>query len=138
METILYRCGNDYDLDAMIKLYRDSRLGERRPVDQRSIMQAMRDHADLTITAWAESHLIGIARTLTDFAYVAYLADLAVHAEFQRQGVGRRLIEETRQQLEPSCILTLLAAPDANDYYARLGFEHNPRAWMLKSSAVIR
>jgi hypothetical protein len=28
--------------------------------------------------------------------------------------------------------IELLAAPKANDYYPKLGFEHNPRAWILR------
>jgi hypothetical protein len=31
-------------------------------------------------------------------------------------------------------MMVLLAAPNANDYYPKLGFTHNPRAWMLKSN----
>jgi len=29
-------------------------------------------------------------------------------------------------------MIVLLAAPQANDYYAKVGFEHNPRAWVMK------
>jgi hypothetical protein len=29
-------------------------------------------------------------------------------------------------------MIVLLAAPAANDYYPKLGFGHNPRAWILK------
>ena len=29
-------------------------------------------------------------------------------------------------------MIVLLAAPKANDYYPKLGFEHNPRAWVLR------
>lgn len=51
--------------------------------------------------------------------------------EFQKQGIGTRLIEETKEQL--SRIRAGAASPPkANDYYPKLGFEHNPRAWMLK------
>jgi hypothetical protein len=32
---IAYRTGNDLDLDAVIDLYVDSTLGERRPVSER-------------------------------------------------------------------------------------------------------
>lgn len=37
-----------------------------------------RHDADITVTAWDGEMLVGIARTLTDFSYAAYLADLAV------------------------------------------------------------
>jgi len=129
---IEYRTGNaDLDLEAVIELYRRSTLGERRPVGTRSIMQAMIENADLVITAWDGTRLIGISRTLTDYQYVAYLADLAVDVAWQGKGIGRRLIELTREALAPTCFITLLAAPNANDYYPKAGFVHNPRAWML-------
>lgn len=69
---------------------------------------------------------------MTDFAYVAYLADLAVDADYQRQGIGEQLIQEMKRRLGRECMIVLLAAPKANDYYPRLGFEHNPRAWVLR------
>ena len=87
------------------------------------------------ITAWDKMKLIGIARTLTDFSYVAYLADLAVHIDYQRQGIGKELIEKTKLKLKPTCFITLLAAPKANDYYAKIDFVNNPRAWQWQPDA---
>ena len=130
--VLSYRDDAALDVATAIDLYRRSTLGERRPVDRPDIFADMLKHADLTITAWDGERLVGIARTLTDFSYVAYLADLAVDSEYQQRGIGRRLLDETRARLGDSCMLTLLAAPKANDYYAGLGFEHNPRAWMWK------
>lgn len=127
-----YKTDANISVEQAISLYKKSTLGERRPVDRPDIFANMLKHADLCITAWQGERLIGIARTLTDFSYVAYLADLAVDVELQKQGIGTRLIEETKKQLGPECMLVLLAAPKANDYYPKLGFEHNPRAWMLK------
>ncbi|MEX0324712.1 MAG: GNAT family N-acetyltransferase [Puniceicoccaceae bacterium] len=134
METVTYRIGNELDLDAVIELYNKSTLGERRPVHSRKIMGDMIRHADLVVTAWDGDKLVGIARTLTDFSYVAYLADLAVHADYQRLGIGRALLEHTRKNLEDSCFITLLAAPMADDYYGKVGFERNPRAWVSPNS----
>ena len=127
---VRYSTPETYDLDAITELYRRSTLGERRPVNRPEIMQKMMEKADLVILAHAGDELIGIARTLTDFAYVAYLADLAVDVAWQRRGIGRQLIEETRQRLEPTCFITLLAAPAAQDYYAKVGFTPHPRAWI--------
>jgi predicted N-acetyltransferase YhbS len=128
---IHYRDDQVPEVARVIDLYRRSTLGERRPVERPDIFQEMLTHANLTVTAWSGDRLVGISRTLTDFAYVAYLADLAVDVEFQQQGIGRRLVEETRRRLWPECMIVLLAAPAANDYYPRLGFQHNPRAWIL-------
>jgi predicted N-acetyltransferase YhbS len=119
-----------------IDLYIRSTLGERRPIDNIETFAAMLAHANLTISAWDGEKLVGISRNLTDFAYVAYLADLAVDEQYQRQGIGKRLIEETKARLGPDCMIVLLAAPKANDYYEHLGFEHNPRAWMIKNNSI--
>jgi GNAT superfamily N-acetyltransferase len=129
---IEYRDNATITVETAIDFYRRSTMGERRPVDRPDIFAGMLQHADLLITAWHDDRLVGIARSLTDFTYVAYLADLAVDAEYQRQGIGKRLIEETRSRLGKECMIVLLAAPKANDYYPKLGFEHNPRAWVLR------
>jgi GNAT superfamily N-acetyltransferase len=134
METpIEYRCGGDLDLDTVIELYRESTLGERRPIDDRRIVADMLRHANLIITAWDGARLVGISRTLTDFSYVGYLSDLAVHLNYQKRGIGIRLIEETRQRMGPRSSLVLLAAPKAREYYPRIGFERHDSAWVLKA-----
>jgi predicted N-acetyltransferase YhbS len=117
--------------EAAIDLYKRSTLGERRPIDRPDIFEGMMKNSNLVISAWDGNQLIGIARSLTDFTYVAYVADLAVDLSYQRQGIGKKLIEETQQRLQSECMIVLLAAPKANDYYPKLGFKHNPRAWIL-------
>jgi GNAT superfamily N-acetyltransferase len=133
MGPIDYRYGNDLDLDQVIELYRDSTLGERRPIDDRSIVQAMLDHANLVVTAWDAERLVGLSRTLTDFAYVGYLSDLAVAVSHQRLGIGAELMARTRSKMGPRSMLVLLAAPKAVDYYPKLGFKRHDSAWVLRA-----
>jgi ribosomal protein S18 acetylase RimI-like enzyme len=109
-----------------------SGLAERRPVDDPDCIDGMLANASLTVTARAEGRLVGIARSLTDFVYAAYLSDLAVDRSLQRSGVGKELVRRTQAELGPRCSLILLAAPQAVDYYPRIGFEHHPQAWMLR------
>jgi predicted N-acetyltransferase YhbS len=130
--TIQYRDDASLTVSMAIDLYNRSTLGERRPVHRPDIFAGMLKNATLTVTAWDGGRLIGISRSLTDFTYVAYLSDLAVDAGYQNKGIGRQLIAETRARLKPECMIVLLAAPQANDYYAKMGFEHSPRAWVLK------
>ncbi len=133
--NIQYRDDAPLTVAAAIELYNRSTLGERRPVARPDIFAGMLKNANLTVTAWDGVRLVGIARTLTDFTYVAYLADLAVDVDYQKRGIGRALIAETRARLQPECMIVLLAAPLANDYYAKVGFEHNPRAWVMKGES---
>ena len=131
MTAITFRLGNDLDLDAVIELYSATSLGVRRPLEDRGAMADMLSHANLVVTAWDGPLLVGIARALTDFCFVAYLSDLAVRESHQRRGIGRDLTQQTRDQLGPRCKLVLLSAPLAVDYYPRHGFTQHPSAWTL-------
>ena len=128
---IAYRTGNDLDLDAVVDVYVDSTLGARRPVADRRRMQLMLANANLVVTAWDGERMVGVSRSLTDFAYATYLSDLAVRLSYQRQGIGRELVRRT-QQAAPAAALILLAAPAAEKYYPHIGFEHHPQAWILR------
>ena len=131
--SIKYRDDATLSTEEVIDLYNRSTLGERRPVNRPDIFEQMLKSSNLIITAWHREKLVGISRSLTDFSYVAYLSDLAVDSIYQKQGIGRQLINETKARLWPECKIVLLSAPKANDYYPKLGFEHNPRAWVLSS-----
>ena len=89
---IQYRDDAKVTAEEAIDLYIRSTLGERRPVDNKETFEAMLKNANLTITAWDQGKLIGISRSLTDFAYVTYLADLAVDQKYQRMGIGKEQI----------------------------------------------
>jgi GNAT superfamily N-acetyltransferase len=137
VNDIVYRAGGHLNLDEVIELYRASTLGERRPVNDREAMQAMINHANLTLTAWDGPLLVGLSRSLTDFAYVCYLSDLAVRQTHQRRGIGVQLIRETRARLKPQASIVLLAAPKAVDYYPKIGFRGHDSAWLLRSEDTL-
>lgn len=115
-----------------------SGLGARRPVDDAECMEQMVRNAALMVTAWADGQLIGVARSVTDFAYCCYLSDLAVSRDFQGRGIGRGLLRSTRAQLGPRCKLILLAAPAASGYYGHVGFQRHADAWILGPDNAIR
>lgn len=129
---MIYSVESDLSALEFQDVLRRSTLGERRPVDDLDTLEAMLRNASLTVTARDETgKLMGVSRSVTDFVYCCYLSDLCVDAALQRQGVGKRLIEETRAQLKPGCSLILLAAPAAMDYYPRVGFDKMDRCWWI-------
>src|SRR5690349_13511197 len=103
-----------------VDVLRRSGLAERRPVDEPDRVAKMLEHANLVITARDGKKLIGVARSLTDFTYCTYLSDLAVDREYQKQGIGKALIDRTREAVGDSMVL-LLSAPKAMSYYPHIG-----------------
>lgn len=133
---IEYRTGNDLDIDQVIEMYVASTLGERRPVAERQRMADMVSNANLVITAWDGDLLVGISRSLTDFAYATYLSDLAVRESHQKLGIGKELMRRT-QAAAPQAMVILLAAPKAVDYYPHVGFTRHNSAWILRPGEPI-
>jgi predicted N-acetyltransferase YhbS len=125
MNEIVYAVEKSLDADEFIEVLKNSRLAERRPVDDEQRISAMCNNANLIVTARKGDKLIGVARSITDFVYCTYLSDLAVEVEYQKKGIGKRLIEETKI-LTPKAKLILLSAPSAVDYYPKIGMtKHN-------------
>ena len=87
--------------------------------------------ATLVVSAWDGNRMVGVARSLTDFSYACYLSDLAVEADYQKQGIGRGLIEHTREEIGPEVLLLLVSVPSAMEYYPRLGFERSERTFLI-------
>ena len=127
--SLEYKVNSPITAEEVAEVFRAS--GIKRPVDQLERLQRMIDHADIIITVWEDNKLIGIARAITDYSYCCYLSDLAVDKGYQKQGIGKQLIKELQKQLNEETSLLLLSAPDAMDYYPRLGFNQLENAFLI-------
>jgi predicted N-acetyltransferase YhbS len=117
-----------------VDLLKRSTLAERRPVDDTKCIKAMLEHGNLLCTAWDGGKLVGVARSVTDFEYCCYLSDLAVDGAYQKQGIGRELIRLTQSRLGSNAKIILLAAPKAEAYYPRIGFDAHRSAWIISAT----
>lgn len=135
--AIDYRLNAEVTVDQVIELLIASTLAERRPVDDRPRMQAMLQCSNLVVTAWEDDLLVGIARSVSDYAYCTYLSDLAVRKSHQKLGIGTQLIKCT-QAAAPIATVILLSAPAAVDYYPHIGMERHNSAWMLRPGSALR
>jgi GNAT superfamily N-acetyltransferase len=122
--------GADLDLQEVLRVYRESGLGERRPVEETPRMAAMVRNANLVVTCRIDGELVGLARSVSDFAYVTYLSDIAVVRAHQRAGIGKALIDATRKEA-PEAKIVLLSAPSATEFYPHIGFAAHNSAWVL-------
>ncbi len=136
MTDITYQVEPDLNADAFIDVLRRSTLAERRPVDDARVIEGMLRHADVIATARdAEGRLVGVARAITDFHFCTYLSDLAVAADCQRRGIGKRLIDFTHEQAGRDTTLILLAAPAAAEYYPHIGMTRHESCWLTPGAS---
>lgn len=131
--NITYTTERTVSVEEFRSILNRSTLGERRPVNDDTVLSSMIEHANLTCAAWEGSKLVGIARSVTDFDYCCYLSDLAVDTDYQNHGIGKELISLTRSKLGPNATLILLSAPKATGYYPKIGFTKHESAWTMKA-----
>lgn len=117
-----------------VELLKASTLAKRRPVADSDCIEAMLRNANLLCTAWDGERLVGVARSVTDFAYCCYLSDLAVDAAYQGKGIGKGLLAKTASCLGAKAKIIVLSAPSAIGFYERAGLEQHPSAWVLPAS----
>lgn len=130
MNNIIYQVENNLSVEEFRNVLINSTLGERRPVDDVERLTNMLQHANLIVTARFNHSLVGVARSLSDFSFCTYLSDLAVDTGFQRSGIGKELIRQTKIAA-PMAKLILLAAPAAINYYPKIGMKHHGHCYYI-------
>ncbi len=127
---ITYQIEKNISVDEFREVLVNSTLGERRPVNNHETLSKMVEHGNLIVTARDNGKLIGIARSLTDFDYCTYLSDLAVDEKYQKMGIGKELIKQTKL-ITPNAKLILLSAPKAVNYYPKIGMTRHEQCFVL-------
>ena len=97
--------------------------GLKRPTSDFNRIKQMYPHSNLIVSAWDGDQLVGIARSLADFCYVCYLADLAVREEYKGKGIGKQLVKLTKDAIGEQSTLILLSAAGAMTYYPHIGMK---------------
>jgi predicted N-acetyltransferase YhbS len=129
---IKYKIETELSVEEFTEVLINSTLGERRPVSEPERIAKMLEHGNLTITARHNGKLVGVARSLTDFLYCTYLSDLAIDEKYQKQGIGKELIRQTKLAT-PKAKLILLSAPKAVNYYPKIGMEQWEQCYVLNN-----
>lgn len=127
---ITYKHNLPLDPQDVVRVFQSS--GITRPVNDLPRIARMFAAPALTISAWHEGRLVGLSRSLTDYAYCCYLSDLAVDKEYQGCGIGRVLIQKTRETVGDEVSVILLSAPGAMSYYPSVDFVPADNAFLIK------
>lgn len=135
---IVYQIENNLNSTEFKEILIKSTLGKRRPIDEQDRLESMLKYGNLIVTARNEKGiLVGVSRSLTDFQFCTYLSDLAVDETYQKQGIGKELIKQTKLAT-PKAKLILLSAPDAVTYYPKIGMKQFQQCYILDTINSIK
>ena len=90
------------------------------------------ENAYMVICVRDDDKAIDVVRLLWDGGYVAFLSDVIVAPEYQKQGIGKKLVESVIQRIKDDMKpgfkvkLNLNAAKGKEPFYEKLGFKVRP------------
>lgn len=107
----------------VLSLYRS--VGWTVYADNPAMVKAAFAGSLLVLGAFVQDELIGLIRAVGDGASILYIQDILVAPEYQRKGVGRRLLQAMLAQY-PSIYQTVLMTdniPERAAFYRACGFK---------------
>ncbi|WMJ22827.1 GNAT family N-acetyltransferase [Paludicola sp. MB14-C6] len=90
------------------------------------------EHSAFITVAQQGSTPIGMARVISDYGYVAYIADVVVNPSFQGHGIGKQLMQNVIDYINSTLIeghfvmVNLMAASGKESFYEGFGFQKRP------------
>jgi predicted N-acetyltransferase YhbS len=115
--------------EQIIELYNNA--GLPRPTTDKTRIKKIYENSNLIVTAWDNNKLAGVSRSITDWAWSCYLADLAIRQEYQKLGIGKKLVNLTKEKVGEQTMVLLLSVPAAMEYYPKVGFLKEDRSFII-------
>ena len=110
-----------------IEFLKHTDLGSQYPRERfEERIPKLLESVSISLTARDENNrLAGVLLGLTDFAYWLYVTDLGVDRDYERQGIGRRLMKKAHEIAggEKDIAVYLIANEDAVPFYEKLGMK---------------
>lgn len=123
------------DWEELSELYRIAPLGVKPPDELITVFSNSR----FKCFVYERGRLIGAGRALADGLDCSYIADVAVHPDYQGQGLGKAIILDLVRLSDGHKKILLYANPGTENFYLKLGFLRMRTAmgiWWNQEAAV--
>jgi len=98
------------------------------PVSDQAVERSLKNSL-YTVCAYIGKKIVGYGRVIGDGGIYYYIQDVIVLPEFQRRGIGRKIMTSIMNYLEnadPSAFFGLMAAKSFSSFYELYGFKERP------------
>jgi len=125
---ITYRNTHDFTPQALQKLFLSVAWSSGNFPDK--LVAAMRNYGSI-FSAWDGDRLVGMICSMDDGVMTAYVHYLLVNPQYQKQGIGRRLVEMIREHYSDYTRIVLGAYNTQVGFYEACGFKrYNEASFM--------
>jgi ribosomal protein S18 acetylase RimI-like enzyme len=115
------------DWQELSDLYRIAPLGDKPP----DALQTVMGNSRYTCFAYDGDVLVGAGRALADGLDAAYIADVAVHPDWQGRGLGQAIVGKLVELASGHKKIILYANPGKEGFYRKLGFKRMTTAMAI-------
>jgi len=126
---VKYKSGTDLiNWTSLVQLYFETDgvvgLGRERNLDKikKAFLKSYK-----VVTVWEEDKIIGAGRMISDGVCYGWIHDMAILPEYQKHGLGKRLMEELLNEDE-NLLIGLTSAFGVEEFYYKLGFKKHKTA----------
>ncbi|HEM6289121.1 TPA: GNAT family N-acetyltransferase [Streptococcus suis] len=119
---ITYKQNPQLDFQAVLEIY-DS-VGWTNYTDRPTMLQKALKHSLFVLAAYDGDRLVGLLRAVGDGYSIVFIQDILVLPTYQRQGIGRQLLEQAITHFPGIYQLHLLTdnTEKTRSFYEALGF----------------
>ncbi|HEM3458502.1 GNAT family N-acetyltransferase [Streptococcus suis] len=119
---ITYKQHPQLDFQAVLNLY-DS-VGWTNYTDRPAMLQKALEHSLFVLAAFDGARLVGLLRAVGDGYSIVFIQDILVLPTYQRQGIGRQLLEQAITHFSGIYQLHLLTdnTEKTRSFYEAIGF----------------
>lgn len=128
--SVVYAQEQSLSAEDYVSVLAGTTMEHKRPLPNLARIDRMLRGANLIVTARENGTILGLARCLSDGAWIAYCAELTVKAEAQGRGIGAGILAKVRDIIGPGVSLLLISEPEAVGFYERVGMVPMPRAYV--------
>lgn len=105
--------------DELSQLYKIAPLGDKKPEDLKTVFTNSR----YKCFVYDGTKIVGVGRALADGVDVSYIADVAIHPDYQGQGIGKAIVNKLLEFSKGYNKILLFASIGKEPFYAKLGFD---------------
>ena len=119
--SVTYAAEPGLSVEDYVAVLAETTMRTKRPLANRQRIAQMLAGANLIVTARRDGEILGLARCISDGAWICYCAELAVKESAQGLGVGANIIRTLNELLGPKVGLALFSEPEALGFYEKAG-----------------
>lgn len=139
-DAIQLSTDSDVPVEQLVELYNSvGWLAYTNDEQRPNLLKAIQNSTHV-VTAWDGDKLVGLARCLSDDVSICYLQDILIHPEYQRLGIGRKLLLNCIERFAHVRMKVLITDDEERQkrFYESLGYKNTKDLIKIPLNAFVQ